>query len=109
MPDRLPELLRQKVLLQEHLAWLDREIAAHSAVGQPSAPVPSATAPLRPAPATLPAPAATAAEAERILEQCRAASADIPGNVKKGCFLYLALALALLALGLAAIWFSSRR
>jgi hypothetical protein len=28
MSDRLPELRRQRALVAEHLAWLDREIAA---------------------------------------------------------------------------------
>ena len=28
MPDRLAELRRQRALVQEHLAWLEREIAA---------------------------------------------------------------------------------
>ena len=55
MSDRLAELLRQKQLLQEHLNWLDQEIArtATSAVlGTP--PSPSVAKPAPEAPATPP-------------------------------------------------------
>lgn len=46
MSDRIAELLRQKQLLQDHLNWLDREIAraASSAAGHEIAPTLSAPA-----------------------------------------------------------------
>lgn len=45
MSDRLSELLRQRALLQEHLAWLDREIdtAARSTSTPSSAALPRST------------------------------------------------------------------
>lgn len=45
MSDRLSELLRQRALLQEHLAWLDREIdaAARSSSSPSSAALPRPT------------------------------------------------------------------
>ncbi len=49
-PDRLQQLLRQRALLQEHLAWLDREIADASSgvTTPPAAPTPLARAAQQP-------------------------------------------------------------
>ena len=44
MSDRLAELVRQRALVQEHLAWLDREIAR--AAQKPVAAVETSVAPL---------------------------------------------------------------
>ncbi len=49
MSTRLTELQRQRALLQEHLAWLDREIARETG-GKTAAPVPVPPAPLPPPP-----------------------------------------------------------
>ncbi|MEO5957921.1 MAG: hypothetical protein ABIZ49_12405 [Opitutaceae bacterium] len=110
MPDRLAELRRQRALVQDHLAWLDREIAATSAV-RPSDPSP---APLRPVastamPITANAPTENPAEAETILEQYRVPATMMKQDVRKGCLLYFAGALALLALGVAILFFVFRR
>ncbi len=51
MSDRLSELLRQRALLQEHLAWFDREIDAAAR----SSSSPSGAALPRPAPTDVPA------------------------------------------------------
>ena len=51
MSDRLSELLRQRALLQEHLAWLDREIEAAAR----SSSTPSSAALPRPVPTEVPA------------------------------------------------------
>lgn len=46
MPDRLQELLQQRALIKEHLAWLESEIAAAS--GKPLPPdVPSSVSPVQ--------------------------------------------------------------
>ncbi|MCX6955254.1 MAG: hypothetical protein NTV51_24130 [Verrucomicrobia bacterium] len=83
MSDRLQELLRQRALLQEHLAWLDREIEAASgrAADQPTplrlAPRPA----FPPAPASQPPPspsgylASQAAAITRHAAETRAATA----------------------------------
>ncbi len=57
MSDRLQDLLRQRALIEEHLAWLDREIEAASAAG--AAPkigydLPPLSSPLRTEPWPLP-------------------------------------------------------
>lgn len=63
MSDRISELIRQKQLLQEHLNWLDQEIAraAATAALQPGAPAtPPSRAPTvtaMPPPADMPVPA----------------------------------------------------
>lgn len=69
MSDRLAELLRQKKLLQEHLNWLDQEIAqtaTSASRGLPSVPEAGADAPPAPAPQptpTLPEPVSPTAPA----------------------------------------------
>ena len=81
MADRLSQLLRQRALLQEHLAWLDREIAEAS--GDATAPaasvapkiVPVIPAPAAIAPAVAPRPVASsylANQAAQILAQSKA-------------------------------------
>lgn len=82
--ERFDELHRQRALVQEHLAWLDREIAAAS--GAPLPPSPSALSDpsklrLRqtptPASAALPAPSSyVAAQATAIARHAAASRAD---------------------------------
>ena len=111
--------------MQEHLAWLDREIA--TAAGQ-DAPLPSKPAPTgaaqplpvtvprvvtAPAPVAMPAPIplatdATPAVADEIIEQYRVAPDAMKTDVRKGCFLYFFAALALFALGVAVLYFAFR-
>ncbi len=64
-PHRLQELLRQRALLQEHLAWLDHEIAEASSGPAASFPTPVARATQQPlvipSPITPPSPTILAA------------------------------------------------
>ena len=127
MSDRYQELLRQRALVQEHLAWLDREIAQISANRTP----PATVSPARPAPpATLPsapssylagqaaavtqhAAAARAisenplgpSAADAILEEYRVAPDTLKTDIRKGCLLYFIGALALVALGVSVLYF----
>jgi hypothetical protein len=127
MSDRLAELRRQRALVQEHLAWIEREIGVESQKRAPppgvALPVPpsadrvhalfepaGATAPF-PAPIT-PAPSAAtsasnpaAAEADAILAEYRVGSESLHTHLRKGCFLYLAGAFALLVVGVVALYF----
>lgn len=120
MSDRLRDLLRQRALLQEHLSWLDREIAAtsHQVPGAENV-TPPPTPP--PAPAPLP-PVATAiaqrviakshpigtapVPAEAMIEQYRVAPDAVKQDVRRGCFIYFAAAFVLLALGVVALYFA---
>lgn len=132
MSDRLRELLRQRALLQEHLAWLDREIAAAS--GAQAAPGPA------PLPVTTPPPGATSVPVgskplanesaagaalaakvvakgpavapqpvpDAIIEEYRVPPKTLEQDVRRGCFLYFAAALVLLALGVTVLYFAIR-
>ena len=112
MSVRLQELLRQKALLAEHAAWLEREIAAEQAKadGGPAEPLPaplpfSATMPAPAAPgAAVPAgPPAADAEADAIMAQYREADGFRPQRVKWGCILYTVAAAGLVLLGFVVI------
>lgn len=125
MLDRLSELRRQRALLQEHLAWLDREIAdaaagrGDSAAAAPSPAPPAATGavpasapgiaadpPRESAPPAGPADSsAVKIEPDAILEQYRTPGGSLQSDVRKGCFLYFAAALVLLGAGVAALYF----
>ncbi len=95
MSDRLAELRRQRTLVQQHLDWLDREIATVETAAlprdHPPKPVPAATVPAAVTPpateAYAPDPAATQQE------------------VKRGCLLWLVAGLLILGAVFAAIYF----
>ena len=116
MPDRLAELVRQRALVQEHLAWLDREIArAAEKPVEPSASGPSVTiipahAPVSKttdgAPISPGASGTPRSEADEILEKYRAAPQSVEAEVRKGCFLYFAAALVLLGATVAVLYFT---
>lgn len=117
MPDRLTELQRQRHLLQEHVAWLDREIAAESAKpGATPAPLPASvqSIPSESAVLAIAAQRATTqlesvlpADAEKILEQYASTPRSIQSDVKRGCFIYFFLAMAFVAAGVIALYFHS--
>jgi len=92
--DRLAELRRQRDLLQQHLAWLDTEIAAESRA-------PTAR------PTVTPTPAAPTADPDAILRQLRADSGAAQARMKLGCWAAFAGALLLFGFGIA-LWFVIR-
>jgi hypothetical protein len=100
--DRLSELQRQRDLLREHLAWIEREIAAEVNDGaplplQPIAPAPAIRAPLDPH------------EADAILAQYSKPPASIATQTKAGCILYFVVGVALLAVAGTVIYFMMTR
>ena len=109
-PDHLAELQRQRVLVQEQLAWLDREIqAARPTPATTPAPVSRPTTRLSPeltpfTPASIPD-----ADAEAILNQYRSEETSLKADVRKGCLLYAALAFVLLVISVFALYFLLRR
>ncbi len=137
MPDRLADLRRQRALIAEHLAWLDREIAT-TASAQPAAILPApypasidtpapvvSAAPLSPPPAFAGTSATPPPSAPTMVGGFRVASpAPLPGpipeplpetdpvnireNVRRGCFLYVALAALLVVLGGALLVWAGR-
>lgn len=126
MSERLAELRRQRALMQEHLAWLDREIAqlerteTRAPLPKPATPTPISVTPAAADPFKQPMLSATqrssdavpgtgSASADAILEQYRVEPGSLKSDVRKGCFLYFAAAFVLLALGIAVLWLAFRR
>jgi flagellar biosynthesis/type III secretory pathway chaperone len=93
MSDRLQELRRQKALLIEQAACLDREIAAEQARIN-----------LAPPAAASQPPASADAAVEALLNQYRPDPQALRQSVKRGCYLYFLAALALLGLGVLTIY-----
>ena len=120
MSDRLQELLQQRALLQSHLVWLARAIAAASKQGA-STPPPGNTPDTPKSPATAPANAALAPstataesrpavnDAEEILAQYRLDSVSVQTDVRKGCLLYFFGGFLLLGLVITAFYFLRTR
>jgi hypothetical protein len=128
MSDRLSELLRQRALLQEHMAWLDREI--EGAANKPSAlptvgavPLPALpalpeikvapTSPVIVSPRVVPSVSAPQSEslpaADAILDKYRVDTRNVKQDVRKGCLLYFAAAFLILGLVVVALYFALRR
>jgi hypothetical protein len=117
MPDspRLAELRRQRALVQEHLAWLDREIAAAGGTGASTTAQPAADNRPPVAPSTTgltgAAPAAVAAvdtAADAILEDYRTPASKLQQDVRLGCFMYFAAALVAVGAGVVVLYFLLR-
>ncbi len=110
MPDRLAELRRQRALVQEHLAWLEREIAAtEKTSGAPtlaSAPLPLAPHTSGPASPATAKPAPSEASVDEILSQYRSAPDVVRQDVRKGCLLYFGLALVAFVACVAILYFT---
>lgn len=109
MSDRLSELKRQRELLREHAAWLEREIAAEE-VRTPSTAAPAATDIARHAPTAAMPPAAPPGDVD-VAELARRYGADPTASiasVKRGCWILFVGAFAALGLGIALFWFMSR-
>jgi hypothetical protein len=88
--DRSDELRRQREIVRQHLAWLDRELAAQE--GIPAA---------EPAPYVPPRPISVTAsdadrDAESILSEFRQPAPSIEAQTKRGCILYFSIAVVLM-------------
>jgi hypothetical protein len=127
MPDRLAELRRQRALIQAHLAWLDREIEAVSGKENPTlsrAASPQTQSPVvaaaivaaalkaqSPTSALAPAPESSelATSADAILDEYRIPPDTLKTDVRKGCFLYFALAFVVVGIVVTLLYFVLRR
>lgn len=116
MPDRLDELRKQRALVQQHLTWLDHEIAAvtvtrltlppfamRSSTG--TRPPISPTATNLAVPMGGPKPAVVVPE----LSDFQVNPDDVQVDTRKGCILYSALAFLILILILVVIYFVGYR
>jgi len=92
--DRSDELRRQRDLLRENLAWLEKEIEREE--GVPARETPPVPAPPRLAHTR---PGVSAADrdrdAEAILAQYRTPAPAVESQTRRGCILYFAIALFL--------------
>lgn len=109
MSARLQELLRQKAMLADHAAWLEREIEREQAQSsEPTAPLPAADDARTEAPAPAATPAESAvdldAEAEAIMQQYRDASAPDHERIRLGCILYVVAAVIVALLPFLAVY-----
>ncbi|MEY4940687.1 MAG: hypothetical protein RIQ93_2422 [Verrucomicrobiota bacterium] len=119
MSERLAELRRQRALVQEHLAWLNSEIlSVENRIGAedtkvaPSVKIVRLAPPRPPAaapPDVAPAGAAVGPLAAAIYEEYKVPPETLRTDLRKGCLLYFAGALIVLALGLAVLFFALRR
>lgn len=99
MSDRLRELQRQRALAQEQVAWLDREIAKEAQASAGSQPPAAPVAP------GLIVAVPTEAIADEILAQHRQSAQNATKDVKRGCYLYFALAMGAVMLFAAGVYF----
>ena len=114
MADRLQELLQQRALIKEHLAWIEGEITAASgrplaspmAAIAPSSPPPESPTPAlplapRPAPSTFPAtvvsPPQARDEHDALIARLAAAEEKPPMPTKRGCWIFFAVTIVALA------------
>ena len=98
MSDRLPELQRQRALIQGHLAWLEQEIAAAS--GRPASQATHATTapqPVNPSPAVTPA---QDENPEAIIAEYNSDPKGTVESMRNGCFRWFTVALVLLLLSM---------
>lgn len=111
MSDRLDEFRRQRALVQQHLEWLDAEIAAEANRDRPAASPVSAP---RAAPANnTRSPIESIAlrespELEALLAAQKSAPANSAADVKRGCFVAFALLFVLLGLAVYGFYLYSR-
>ena len=97
MSDRLTELQRQRALIQEHLAWLDHEIAA--AQGRPLPPsTATQAAPANGGLSTAKLPAASGPDVEKIITQYQKDPNALTTDTKRGCLMAFGIAMGVMAL-----------
>ena len=92
MSDRLTDLRRQRAVIQQHLEWLDREIAAAPA-SSPAQPTP---AEVRPVPVAAPSTPVVITSEGILPELGQPDPVNAARQAKQGCLLYLAVALVVL-------------
>ena len=104
MSDRLDELRKQRALVQQHLTWLDHEIAAVTVnrLTLPPFAIRQGTRGPIPVPPTGAVPIPE-------LSEFQVDPADVQVDTRKGCIIYTALAFVVLVLILVAIYFVGYR
>ena len=113
MPDRLDELRKQRALVQQHLTWLDHEIAAVTVTRltlPPFAMRSGTRAPMASSATTPPiAPAGGKPVVVPELSEFAVNPDEVQVDTRKGCILYAMLAFVVLILICVAIYFFGYR
>lgn len=93
MSDRLTDLRRQRALVQQHLEWLDREIAAAQPRPAETNPTPPPTPPAAAAPSPVRVPILPTSTDPVVAEFAQPDPVNAARKAKQGCLLYLVVAL----------------
>ena len=102
MTDRLQKVLRQRALIQEHLDWLNREIAENQEIP----PLPSSAAlPAQVVAATSPLIIKPSDDAEKILGQFQKNTGDLQADTRRGCLFIFSIAMGLLFLAVVVAYY----
>jgi len=109
MPDRLEELQHQRALIQEHLTWLEHEIAALTVTRLTRSPFPPRDAATSSAPAAANPGLPVAGVPVIDLPDFQVDAGSVRGDTRRGCLLYVAFAIILFGLGLIAIYYLGYR
>jgi hypothetical protein len=106
--ERLQELRRQRALVQEQLAFLDREIASASGEAKPAMPATQLPPPVFASPGQPAAPMADGGDVEDVIKSLEEESRSSLAKAKWGCIWIFVATLALLTLCLFAFyWYVS--
>jgi hypothetical protein len=104
-PARLAELLRQRDLVREHLAWLDREIAGAAGAERPG----TAATPVAVDPRQADALVTEATDSLRAADVFQPDPVSAAQSTRRGCFVAIAIAFLVTFLTFAAIYFVGYR
>jgi hypothetical protein len=102
--DRLSELRHQRALVQEQLAWLDREIASAAGAATPAKPAAQSLPPVSAMPSQPAAPPTDGDDMNELIKSFEAESRSSLAQTKRGCIWIFVAALALLGLSLFAFY-----
>jgi hypothetical protein len=113
MPDRLDELRKQRALVQQHLTWLDHEIAAVTVTRLTLPPFAMRSSTRPPIAPTATTPSIPLGSAKPVvvpeLSEFQVNPDEVQGDTRKGCIMYAALAFLVLVLILVVIYFVGYR
>ena len=113
MADRLEELRKQRALVQQHLTWLDHEIAAMTVTRLTLPPFAMRSGTRPPVAPTATTPAVPMAPGAGVpipeLSDFQVDPDNVHGDTRRGCILYAAIALIVMALICGVIYFVGYR
>ncbi|MCS6243727.1 MAG: hypothetical protein H2172_07725 [Opitutus sp.] len=97
MSERLRNLQRQQIILREHLAWIEAEIAQETA--------PTENVATRPTPWQRTTPEVNEPiDADALIERYAGKERQQPADIRRGCLLLFLGAFALFALLIVGVW-----